>query len=173
MKPDSPEVDSHSTREAQGRRRAAGIYGTIVTAAVLAAGGATMSTAALAVAALVTLVVYWAAEEYAEILGAQAVGGRLPTIHQIFTEALQRWPMVSAAYGPVVGLIVARLAGASAAVASNIALGMTVLLLVFHGWSAGRTAGLRGGKLVVVTLIAGSLGAIMIVLKNFVVTNLH
>lgn len=156
-----------------GRRRAAGIYGTIVTAAVLAAGGATMSTAALAVAALVTLVVYWAAEEYAELLGGQVEDGRLPTAAQIFSQLANTWPMVSAAYVPVLTLVVARVAGASAVVAANIALGVTVLLLLFHGWSAGRAADLHGRRLLTVTLIAGALGAVMIVLKNFVVTNLH
>ncbi len=160
-------------RRPGGRRRAAGIYGTIVTAAVLAAGGSTMSTASLAVAALITLIVYWAAEEYAEILGEQADNGRLPTSRQIFFQLASTWPMVSAAYIPVLTLIVARVAGAKPVVAANIALGVTVLLLLAHGWSAGRAADLRGARLVVVTLIAGALGAVMIVLKNFVVTNLH
>jgi hypothetical protein len=160
-------------RNRGGRRRAAGIYGTIVTAAVLASGGAKMSTAALAVAALVTLIVYWVAEEYAEILGGQAEDGRLPTGRQIFLQLTSTWPMVSAAYIPVVTLVVARIAGTSAVVAANIALCVTVLLLLFHGWSAGRAADLRGGRLIVGPLIAGALGAVMIVLKNFVVTNLH
>jgi hypothetical protein len=97
----------------------------------------------------------------------------LPTGRQIFLQLTSTWPMVSAAYIPVVTLVVARIAGTSAVVAANIALGVTVLLLLFHGWSAGRAADLRGGRLIAVTLIAGALGAVMIVLKNFVVTNLH
>jgi len=39
-----------------GRRRASGIYGTIVTAAVIAAGGSSLTTLALEVTVLVTLV---------------------------------------------------------------------------------------------------------------------
>jgi hypothetical protein len=35
-------------------------------------------TLALAVSIVVTLMVYWLAEEYAEILGGQLEGGRLP-----------------------------------------------------------------------------------------------
>jgi hypothetical protein len=54
MRADKPE---------RGRRRAAGIYGTIVTAAVIAAGGDQLSTAALEVTVFVTLVVYWLAEQ--------------------------------------------------------------------------------------------------------------
>jgi hypothetical protein len=151
------------------RRRTAGIYGTVVTAAVLASAGANLPTAALAVSVLVTLIVYWVAEQYAEVLGEQATHGRLPTWPGIRTGLVHTWPMVSASYIPVLVLIVAREAGASAVAAANIALGVTVLLLLVHGWTAGRAADLRGFRLLVVTMIAGSLGVVMILLKNFVV----
>ena len=55
------------------RRRAAGIYGTVITAAVLASAGGRLPTTALASAVLITLIVYWVAELYSEILGEQAV----------------------------------------------------------------------------------------------------
>src|SRR4051794_18207708 len=58
-------------------RRAAGIYGTVVTAAVLASAGAYLRTLPLAAAVLFTLVVYWLAEEYAQI-GAAATARRPP-----------------------------------------------------------------------------------------------
>jgi hypothetical protein len=155
------------------RRRTAGIYGTIVTAAVLGSAGAHLPTAALAIAVLVTLIVYWVAEQYAEVLGEQTAHGRLPTWPNIRAGLAHTWPMVSAAYIPVLVLIVARLAGASAVVSANIALSVTVVLLLVHGWSAGRAVDLHGVRLLAVTLIAGSLGVVMIILKNFVVTNLH
>jgi hypothetical protein len=81
--------------------------------------------------------------------------------------------MVSAAYLPVLALVVSRLFGASPTAAANIALAVAVVVLVIHGWSAGRAAELRGAQLVIVTMIAGGLGVVMIILKNFVVTNLH
>jgi hypothetical protein len=46
---------------APGRRRAAGIYGAIITAAIIASGGDTLSTRALEVSVVVTLLVYWIA----------------------------------------------------------------------------------------------------------------
>jgi hypothetical protein len=49
-------------------RRSASIYGTVVVAAVLASGGNQLTTAAQATV-LVTLVIYWLAEQYAELLG--------------------------------------------------------------------------------------------------------
>lgn len=57
---------------AAGRRRAAGIYGAIITASILTAAGASLSTTELAVSIVVTLVVYWLAEQYAQILGEHA-----------------------------------------------------------------------------------------------------
>jgi hypothetical protein len=155
------------------RRRAAGIYGTIITAAVLASAGKALPTAALAVAVLVTLLVYWAAEQYAELLGEQAEHGHLPTWPRIRSGLAGTWTMVTACYIPVLALIAARLLGASASVAANIALTVALALLIIHGWAAGRAAELRGSQLVVVTLIAGGLGAVMIVLKNFVIVVLH
>lgn len=105
-----------------GRRRAAGIYGAIITAAILAAAGSKLPTLALAVAVLVTLLVYWIAEEYAEILAEHVTGGHLPSRDYVRTALASTWPMVSASYIPLVVLVVARLAGASAAVAANIGL---------------------------------------------------
>jgi hypothetical protein len=156
-----------------GARRASGIYGTIITAAVLASAGATLSTVALAVAVLVTLLVYWAAEQYAEVLGEQAEHGHLPNWSGIRSGLASTWPMVTAAYIPILALIIARLFGASKTTAANVALAVAVILLVIHGYIAGRAAELRGRRLVVVTLIAGGLGVVMIILKNFVVSNLH
>jgi hypothetical protein len=74
-----------------GRRRAAGIYGAIITAAILDTVGGHVSTAALVVSVVVTLLVYWLAEEYAEVLGEQVEGGQLPSRASI-REALAAWP---------------------------------------------------------------------------------
>ena len=76
------------------RRRSAGIYGTIVASAVLAAGGAHLATVPLAVTVLVTLLVYWAAEGYAELLGEHAHAGRVPTRRQVQASLAAIWPMM-------------------------------------------------------------------------------
>jgi hypothetical protein len=156
-----------------GRRRAAGVYGAIVTAAILAAAGGQLRTVGLAVAVVVTLVVYWVAEEYAELLGVHAEEGRLLSRRHVREELVATWPMVSASFGPVVALLVAWLLGASDAVAANIALGAAVLLLVGHAWSAGRAARLKGRQLIVVTSFAALLGIAMVVLKHGVLVHLH
>src|SRR5260370_1117984 len=61
------------------RRRAAGIYGTIITAAALRAPGDHVPTFPLGVSVLGTLLVYWVAEEDAELLGERLEGGQGPT----------------------------------------------------------------------------------------------
>jgi len=156
-----------------GRRRAAGIYGAIITAAIIAAVGGQLRTAALAVSILLTLVVYWVAEEYAELLGEQVTGGHLPTWAYVRAALAHTWPMVSASYLPLLALVLARVAGASALAAANIGLAAAILLLTYHGWSAGRAARLRGWQLAAVTSIAAALGLVMVVLKDLVLIHLH
>jgi hypothetical protein len=96
-----------------GPRRAAGIYGTIITAAILAAAGDHVPTLPLAVSILVTLLVYWLAEEYAELLGEQLEAGHPPTWADVRMALAATWPMVSSSYIPLLSLIPARLLGAS------------------------------------------------------------
>ncbi len=149
-----------------GRRRAAGIYGAIITAAILDTAGGHLSTAALVISVVVTLLVYWLAEEYAEVLGEQAAGGRLPSRAYIREALTATWPMVSASYAPLLALVLARLAGASALTAANIGLAAAIVLLTIHGWLAGRAAQLRGRQLLATTSVAAALGLVMILLKD-------
>ena len=156
-----------------GRRRAAGIYGAIITAAILDTAGGHVSTAALVVSVVVTLLVYWLAEEYAEVLGEQVQGGRLPSRASIWGALAATWPMVTASYAPLLALVLARLAGASALTAANVGLVAAIVLLTIHGWLAGRAARLRGWQLFFATSIAGALGLVMIALKDLVLIHLH
>jgi hypothetical protein len=156
-----------------GRRRAAGIYGAIITAAVLAASGNSLPTRALVVAVVVTLLVYWVAEEYAELLGEQVTGGHLPTWAYTRGALAGTWPMVTASYLPLLALVLARVAGASASASSNVGLAAAVVLLIFHGWSAGRASQLRGWQLAGTTSVAAALGLVMIALKDLVLLHLH
>jgi len=157
----------------RGRHRAAGIYGAIITAAIIAATGGELSTSALAIAVVVTLLVYWIAEEYAEVLGEQAEGGHLPTWASIRGMLASTWPMVSASYAPLLALVLAHLAGASDLAAANVGLALAIALLTIHGWSAGRAAQLHGRQLLLSTSVAAALGIVMILLKELVLLHLH
>jgi hypothetical protein len=81
--------------------------------------------------------------------------------------------MVAASYIPLLALGVARLAGASDSAAAWAGLIVALLLLVYHGWSAGRAAQLGGKALLAVTLMAAALGVVMVVLKELVLLHLH
>src|SRR5258708_19790088 len=92
-----------------GRRRAAGIYGAIITAAILDTAGGHVSTVALVISVVVTLLVYWLAEEDAEVLGEQVQGGRLPSRASIRGALAATWPTVTPPYAPLVLLLPAPL----------------------------------------------------------------
>jgi hypothetical protein len=156
-----------------GRRRAAGIYGAIVTAAILDTAGGHVSTVTLVVSVVVTLLVYWLAEEYAEVVGEQVEGGRLPSRASVGEALAATWPMVSASYLPLLALVLAHLAGASDLTAANVGLAAAIVLLTVHGWLAARAAQLRGGPLFFATGIAAGLGLVMILLKDLVLVHLH
>jgi hypothetical protein len=157
----------------RGERRAAGIYGAIVTAALLAAVGGRLPTDALVVSVVVTLLVYWVAEEYAEILAEQTEGGVLPTWASIRGALAATWPMVSASFAPLLALLMGRLAGASSLAAANVGLVAATVLLVIHGWSAARSSQLHGWRLLLATAVAAGLGLVMIGLKDLVLIHLH
>jgi hypothetical protein len=156
-----------------GRRRAAGIYGAIITAAILDTAGGHVSTTALVISVVVTLLVYWIAEEYAEVIGEHTAGGRLPSRAYIQGSLLSSWPMVSASYLPLLAVVLAKVAGGSELTAANVGLVVAIVLLTVHGWLAGRAAQLQGWKLVIVTSIAAGLGVVMILLKDLVLVHLH
>jgi len=166
-------VEPGPTARNRGRRRAAGIYGAIITAAILDTAGGRLPTEALVIAVLVTLLVYWLAEEYAELLGEQSAGGALPSWRYVRSALAETWPMVSASYLPLLGLLVARVAGASPLVAANVGLVGAILLLIIYAWTAGRSARLHGWPLVATTSVAAVLGLIMILLKDLVLIHLH
>ena len=47
------------------------------------------------------------------------------------------------------------------------------MLLLIHGWSAARSAQLRGWQLAFATSVALALGLVMVVLKDVVLLHLH
>ena len=152
-----------------GRARAAGIYGTVIAAAVIASGGTHFTTMQLEVAIISTLLVYWLAEQYALIIGSHAQGGHFPTRQQILHTFAVSWPMVSASYVPVLVIAIARVFGASEAESSYVALCVVMVLLLIHGYVAGRASEFRGIRLVAITAAGGAIGVLMVLLKVVIV----
>jgi hypothetical protein len=155
------------------QRQANAIYGTIVTASVLATAGYKLSALPLAVSVLVTVAVYWVADVYAELIAGQLTHGRLPGWHDIRATLVANSSMVTASFSPLLLLVLAWLFGASSSTAATTALVGAVVVLIFYAWSAGRAAELRGFRLLTVTSTAALIGLLMIVLKNVVLVQLH
>jgi hypothetical protein len=157
-----------SRRRDHKRRRAANIYGTIVTAAVIAAAGDTLSTADLAIAVIVTLVVYWVAEQYADLVAEHTHAGRLPSWEEVRVSLADSFPTVTASFLPLIGLFLAWVFGAGPLEASEVALTVAVVLLFFDGHAAGKAAGLSGVRLMAVSTTAVALGLAMVVMKALI-----
>jgi hypothetical protein len=145
----------------------------VITAAIIDTVAGHANTAQLAVAVLVTLFVYWTAEQYAELLGEHTEHGQLATWAQARAALRASWPMVTACFVPLAGLVIARLLGASDSQAGTVGLILAVLQLIHHAWSAGRAVELRGKLLLAITLMAAGLGVVMILLKELVLIHLH
>jgi hypothetical protein len=140
------------------------IYGVVVSSAVMASAGPAVPLLRLAVAVLVTVLVYWIAEQYAAVLAAR-LHGRVTTSRHVRTSLREGWPMVQASYAPLLVLLAAWLLGASRTAAVLSALIFTTALLFGLGWLAGRRSGLAGLGLLTSAMVGGGLGLIMIVLK--------
>lgn len=140
------------------------IYGLIVSSGVMASAGPGVPLLGVAVAVLVTVFVYWVAEQYAATLAAR-LAGRARTGREVRASLREGWPMVEASYAPLLVLLLAWLLGASRTVAILSALIFTTLLLFGFGWMAGRRSGLSGLGLLASALAGGGLGVVMIVLK--------
>jgi hypothetical protein len=143
---------------------AAGIYGLIVSAAVMAtAHGQTARRVVLTV--VVTLVVYWTAERYARLVAGRVHAGERPSWWHVRQELTRGWQIVTASALPLVVLVVTVLLGATVTTAVFAALACSTVLLGLTGWEVGRGGRLTTGERIVSTLVAGLLGAGMIVMK--------
>jgi hypothetical protein len=144
---------------------AAGIYGVIVGAAVMAASHAD-SVAAVEAAVLVTLLIYWVAERYARLVAARIHSGHRPSWPELRRQLSSGWEIISASTVPLVVLALLGLLGAEVEVAVLAALGCSTALLCLAGWEMGRDGRLSAGERVTAALVAGSFGLVMILLKT-------
>lgn len=144
---------------------AAGIYGVIVSAAVMASSHAS-SAVAIAVSVLVTLIVYWSAERYSRLVAQRIHEGHRPTWCQVRPQLTTGWEIVTASALPVAVLVVLRLLGVDLDLAVIWALVCSTLLLCLAGWEVGRHGQLTGPERLASAAVAGTFGAVMILLKT-------
>ena len=143
---------------------AAGIYGIIVGAAVMASShGDTAGKVIAAVA--VTLLVYWAAERYARLVAARIHEDRKPTWRQFFRQLGEGWEIVTASALPLVALAALTTRGVDVTTAVYTALGCSTLLLCLAGWEIGHGTRLSLLERSMLIAIAGGFGGLMIAFK--------
>jgi hypothetical protein len=144
---------------------AAGIYGIIVSAAVMAASHAP-TVAATVLTVLVTLATYWAAERYARILAERIHQGHRPRWETVRAQLTSGWEMITASLLPLGVLVAGWLLGAAPRTAIIAALVCSTLLLCLSGWRIGRHGRLTRAEQLVSTGVAGLFGAALIMLKT-------
>jgi hypothetical protein len=147
---------------------ASGIYGVIVSAAVLSASNADKAYKVI-IAVVATLTIYWGAERYARIVAERIHEGHRPSWTTVRHQLTHGWEMVTASALPLITLSVMAFLGAEVRPAVLGALVCSTILLCVAGWSIGRGGRLTGRERLASTLVAGMFGALFIILK----TQLH
>ena len=139
------------------------IYGTIISASVLAAAHSD-DALTVALGVFITLLVYWLAERWSELISGHLHGEPFSWayVRRVFVHG---WPMVQASYGPMLVLIIAKAFGASTTTAINIALIATILLLAGLGLLVGVRAKLGPLGITFSAGFVAFLGVLLILLK--------
>lgn len=143
---------------------AAGIYGVIVGASVMAASHAGTAFA-VDLSVLVTLIIYWGAERYARVVAQRIHDGHRPDRSELRQQLTTGWEMVSATSLPLVVLVIVRLLGAELYAAILVALACSTVLLLLAGWEIGRDGKLTRAERIVSAATAAAFGVAFIVLK--------
>ena len=149
---------------AEERATASAIYGIIVSSAVMASAHE-QSVLQIAVAVLVTLLIYWAAERFAHVLGQRIVHTPELTATQLRRHLGTGWELVSASFLPLGVLLGSSVLGATVDRAVVAALVCATALLFAAGWRVGREAALSPSARLLSALCSGAFGAAMIALK--------
>jgi TRAP-type C4-dicarboxylate transport system permease large subunit len=143
---------------------ASGIYGIVVSAAVMAASHAPTARAVIAGVA-VTLVVYWAAERYARLVAERIHEDRKPTWREVRRQLGTGWDIVTASALPLIVLAVFAAGGATLTHAVFAGLVCSTVLLCLAGWEIGHGTRLSVLERTTLILVAGAFGGLMIALK--------
>jgi hypothetical protein len=146
---------------------AAGIYGVIVSASVMATahGG---SVPALTVTVLVTLAVYWAAERYSALVAERIHLGRRPSAREVWTRLTAGWEIVSTSALPLLVVVALTSLGVGLDTALAWALACSTALLCLAGWEIGRDGRLSVPERLVSSATAGGFGVLLTILKTMV-----
>ena len=148
------------------RRRAAHLYGLIVSGAVLASAPEDLRLSRVAIILLCTLGIYWAAETYVHWIAARTLVQRDLTPEERRKIIADGWPLVAACAVPLLFLGAEALVGVETGVALDLTLAVNAVLLFTVGWQMGTAGALTGLRLALSAAASGLLGLALIVLKT-------
>ena len=137
------------------------ILGTVVGLSTMVAAGAHGTLGQVELTVLVTVAIYWAADCYAQLLAARGAGRRA----KVGSVLRREWPMVEAAYTPLVVLLVVVLVTGNLRVGIFAALGVGTMVLGGLGFFAARRTGGSRSDAVRWSLVSAGLGIVVILLK--------
>lgn len=145
------------------------IYGVITATAVIAATSAhSESLGQILAGTVATLVVFWLAHVYAEVLAHHLTGGHRPSIAVVRVALVKELPVIEAPAVSVLLLVLGVLGLLDAGRAVNLALWTGVAQLAAWGVAYARQQGWPWSAAAVAGLINGGLGASVIVLKALI-----
>lgn len=128
-------------KEATGDSFSAGVYGSIIaTALVGALHEEHAAPGKIALSLVTSMAVFFLAHTWSEITGERIYLGTRFTWKHAWEIALSEWPLVEAAFGPAVPLLVGAAGAASHGTASWIALGVCVAQCLGWGLAVGARA---------------------------------
>jgi hypothetical protein len=164
MEPDFTRAESEVAGDPH-RRRAAHLYGLIVSGAVLATAGDELRLFRVAIILVTTLTIYWAAETYVHWIATRTLVQRDLNREERRAIARDGWPLVAASAVPLVCLGLEALLRVETSVALDLTLAVNAVLLFVVGWQMGREGGLAGIRQAIAAAAAGLLGVALIALK--------
>jgi len=148
---------------------AAGVYGSVIATALVAALRKAHEPAfASAVSLLSTMAVFWLAHVWSEITGEQVYRGRKFMPQLALRIARAEWPLVEAAFGPSVVLLLGWVGLLEDETALTAALAICVLQLLGWGFVVGRRAYGRWFYATLSALVNGVLGLTLAALETIV-----
>jgi hypothetical protein len=143
------------------------IYGTVIATAIVAGLTEDDSLGEWEIVAwlLATMVAFWMAHAYANLLAGMSSGGRLPSRRQARTALAHEWAIVQAAAPMTVFLVLGALHVFSSKTAETLAVGSGLAALAGWGWLLARRGDMSLARSLAIALASAALGAVVVGVK--------
>lgn len=156
-------------RGARNGNFAAAVYGSILAAGVVASlDVGDVDAAAMTISLAGTMLVFWLAHVWAEAISDRMHDPRPYSWRRLRAAASWHWPMVQAAAGPLVALLLADIGAWSLDTGVTIALCVSVVQLVGWGIAVGRRTFDSWPPALLSGAVDGLLGIFLVLLKTLV-----